>query len=82
MEGKTQFKYLGSILCQHESMDRGIRESTLQGRIITAYNERKYSKNGSKKALLDSINVLIVAFTSKTLTRDKSQRSKVSNMYY
>ncbi len=54
MEEVNEFKYLGTILCKHGSMEGEIRERTVKGRqvmgALESY-ERKKCKHGSKKGI-------------------------------
>ncbi len=51
MEEVNEFKYLGTILCKHGSMEGEIRERTVKGRqvmgALDSY-ERKKCKHGGK----------------------------------
>ncbi len=52
MEEVNEFKYLGTILCKHESMEREISEKTVKGKqVIGALEgyEKKEWKHGGKK---------------------------------
>ncbi len=52
MEEVNEFKYFGTILCKHGSMEGEMRERTVKGRrVMSALEsyERKKCKHGSKK---------------------------------
>ncbi len=52
MEEVNEFKYLGTILCKHGSMEGEIRERTVKDRQVMGAlesHERKTSNHGSKK---------------------------------
>ncbi len=52
MEEVKEFKYLGTILCEHGSMEAEIRERTVKGRQVMGAlesHERKKCKHGGKK---------------------------------
>ncbi len=54
MEEVNEYKYLGTILCKHGSMEGEIRERTIMGRQVMGAlesHERKLCKHGSKKRL-------------------------------
>ncbi len=84
MEEVNEFKYLGSIFCEYESMEGEIRERAIQGRKVTGslrrvMRERTVCKE-VKKALRDSIIVLTVAYARETWVWNQSQRCKIQGV--
>ncbi len=77
MEEVCEFKYLGSIMCKHESMEGDIRERAVQGRKVAGslgcmMKGRTVSME-VKKELCDGIIVLTITYASETWVWNERQ---------
>ncbi len=72
MEKVNEFKYLGTILCKHGSMEREIMERTVKGRQVMGALERVMKgRNVSmavKKGIRNSVILLTLSYASETWT--------------
>ncbi len=81
MEEVNEFKYLGTILCKHGSMEREIRERTVKGRQVMGALERVMKgRNVSmavKKGIRNSVIIPMLSNTSETWTWNATQQSRI-----
>ncbi len=81
MEEVTEFKYLGTILCKHGSMEGEIREITVKGRqVMCALEIIMKGRNVStevKKARRNSVILLSLLYASET---DMECSTAITNM--
>ncbi len=79
MEEVNEFKYLGTILCKHGSMEGEIRERTVKGRQVTSALERVMKgRNVSmsvKKGVRNSVILPALSYASETWTWNVVQQS-------
>ncbi len=81
MEEVHEFKYLGSIMCKHGSMEGETREKVVQGRKVVG-SQGCMTKGRTvglevKKGLCDGIIVPSITYASETWVWNKRQRSKI-----
>ncbi len=81
MEEVNEFKYLGTILCKHGSMEGEIRERTVKGRQVMGALERVMKgRNVSIEAIRGIRNSIILptlSYTSKTWTWNAAQQLRI-----
>ncbi len=81
MEEMNEFKYLGTILCKHESMEGEIRERTVKGRqVIGALERVTKGRNLSmavKRGIRNSVILPTLSYTSETWTWNAAQQSRI-----
>ncbi len=79
MEEVNKFKYLGTILCKHGSMEREIKERTVKGRQVMGVLERAMKgRNVSivvKKGKRTSVNLPKLSYASETWSWNAAQQS-------
>ncbi len=84
MEEVNEFKYLGTFLCKHGSMEGEIRERTVKGRqvmgdlkrVMKGRNESMKLKRGIKNSIL----LPTLSYTSETWTWNAAQQSRIRAM--
>ncbi len=78
MEEVNEFKYLGTILCKHGSMDGEIRERTVKGRQVMGALERVMKGRSVrmvvKKGIRNSVILPTLSYASKTWTWNAAQQ--------
>ncbi len=81
MEEVNDFKYLGTILCKHWSMEGEIRERTVKGREVMGALERVMKgRNVSmvvKHGIRNSVILPTLSYVSKTWTWNAAQQSRI-----
>ncbi len=81
MEKVNEFKYLGTILCKHRSMEGEIRKRTVKGRQVMGALERVMKgRNASmevKKGIRNSVILPIPSYASETWTWNAAQQSQI-----
>jgi len=81
MEEVQKFKYLGSIMCKHGSMDGETRERAVQGRkVVGSLGRIMKGRTVSlevKKGLRDGVIVPTITYASETWVWNESQRSRI-----
>ncbi len=83
MEEVHEFKYLGTILCKHGSMDGEIRERTVKGRQVMGALERVMKGRSVgmevKKAIRNSVILPTLSYASETWTWNATQQSRIKS---
>ncbi len=86
MEEVHEFKYLGSIMCKHESMEGETREGAVQGRKVVGSLGRmmkgRIVSMEVKKGLHDGIIVLTITYASETWVWNERSRIQAVEMSY
>ncbi len=81
MEEVNEFKYLGTILCKHGSMEREIEERTEKGRqgmgALQRVTKGRNVSMGVKRGIRNSIILPTLSYTSKTWTWNAAQQSRI-----
>ncbi len=81
MEEVNEFKYLGTILCEHGSMEGEGRERTVKGRQLMGALERiMKGRNVSmavRKEIRNSVILPTLSYASKTWTWNADQQSRM-----
>jgi len=81
LEEVREFKYLGTILCKHGSMDGEIRERAVQGRrVIGSLGRIMKGRNVSmdiKKGLRNSIVIPTITYAAETWTWNEAHQSRI-----
>ena len=81
MEEVQEFKYLGSILCKHGSMDGETRERAVQGRkVVGSLGRIMKGRTVSmevKKGLRDGVIIPTITYASETWVWNERQRSRI-----
>ncbi len=81
VEEVNEFKYLGTILCKHGSMEGEIRERTVKGRQVMGALERiMKGKNVSmavQRGIRNSVVLPTLSYASKTWTWNAAQQSRI-----
>ncbi len=84
MEEVHEFKYLGSIMCKHESKEGETRERVMQGRkVVGSLGCMMKGRTVSmevKKRLHDGIIVLTITHASETWVWNERQRSRIQSV--
>ncbi len=79
MEEVNEFKYLGTILCKHGSMEGEIRERRVKGRQVMGVLERVMKgRNVSmevKWGIRNSVILPTLSYTSETWTWNAAEQS-------
>ncbi len=80
----NEFKYLGSVMCEHGGTEGEMRERALQGRRVVwslgwITNGRSVSME-VKRDLRNTIIVPILTYANETWVCNESQRSRVQTM--
>ncbi len=81
MEWVHEFKYLGSVMCKHESMEGETRERAVQG--MKVVGSLGYMMKGrtvsmeAKKRLCDGISVPTITYASEAWVWNERQRSRI-----
>ncbi len=81
MEEMNEFKYFGTILCKHGSMEGKIRERRVKGRQVMGALERVMKgRNVSmavKKGIRNSVILPTLSYASETWTWNAAQQSRI-----
>ncbi len=81
MEKVNEFKYLGTILCKHGSMEGEIRGRTVKGRQVMGALERVMKERNvsmeAKRGIRNSIILPALSYTSETWTWNAAQQSRI-----
>ncbi len=81
MEKVNEFKYLGTILCKHGSMEGEIRERALKGRQVMGAMERvmkgRHVSMAVKKGIRNSVILPTLLYASETWTWNTAQQSRI-----
>ncbi len=81
MEEVNEFKYLGTILCKHGSMEGEIRERAVKGRQVMGTLERvmrgRHVSMAAKKGIRNSVILPTLSYASKTWTWNAAQQSRI-----
>ena len=81
LEEVDEFKYLGSVMCKHGSMEGETRERALQGRKVVGSLGRVMSERTVsmevKKQLRDSVIVPTITYAGETWVWNGRQRSRI-----
>lgn len=66
----TEFKYLGTVLCNHGNMEVEIKERAVKGRQVMVHWKvlKERSASVEVKDIRNSVILLILSHTSKTQT--------------
>ncbi len=78
----NEFKYLGTSLCKHGSLDGEVRERTVKGRQVMGALERvmkgrNVSIEVKKKGIRNSVILLTLSYASETRTWNAAQQSQI-----
>ncbi len=76
MEEVNEFKYLGTILCKHGSMEGEIGVRTAKGRQVMGVLERVI-KGGGKKGIRNSVIFPTLSYVSDIWTWNAAQQSRI-----
>ncbi len=79
--GVNEFKYLGTILCKHGSMEGEIRERTVKDRQVMGALERVMTACVVKKGIRNSVILPTLLYASETWTWNAAQQSRIRAVY-
>ncbi len=82
MEEVNEFRYLGTVICKHGSMEGEIREITVKGRQVMGALKKRVMKGRNactavKRGIRNTVILPILSYTSETWTWNAAQQLRI-----